>query len=131
MSWLARRARTESWLAAGLCLSLLAVPIAEEHQFVLLGIPAALVLRGHAALAAPDRTWWPWLLVAGLILVPLDYTAHSFTGGWSALAAYPRLYAAWLLWAISARHIYVSLRDNRVAGDGPAEAGHDLRIDGG
>jgi hypothetical protein len=33
------------WIAAGLCLSLLAVPIAEEHQFVLLGIPTAATPR--------------------------------------------------------------------------------------
>ena len=33
-------------------------------------------------------------------------TAERFTAGWLVLLAYPRLYAAWLLWAASAREIF-------------------------
>ena len=32
------------------------------------------------------------------MIVPLELTAERFTVGWWALLAYPRLYAAWLLW---------------------------------
>ena len=44
-------------------------------------------------------------LIAGLLLVPLEITAEKFTAGWWALLAYPRLYAAWLLWAASIREL--------------------------
>jgi hypothetical protein len=36
-----------------------------------------------------------------LYFVPLEYTAQVFTDGWSVLAAYPRLYALWLLWGLA------------------------------
>jgi Glycosyltransferase family 87 len=121
--WLAMRARPDSWIAAGLCLSLLAVPIAEEHHFVLLGIPIAFALRKHATHAAQNLPWWPWLLFVGLVLVPLDYTAHRFTAGWSILAAYPRLYATWLLWALTAREMLTSRSDSPALVDAPRETG--------
>ena len=40
---------------------------------------------------------------AFLLIVPLEFTAERFTSGWWAVLAYPRLYAAWLLWAASVR----------------------------
>lgn len=96
-------ARTELWVAAGVCLSVLAVPIAEEHEFALLGLPMMFALQARARAARREgvSNWWPWLLFAALFVVPLDYTAFRFTAGWSALAAYPRLYAAWLLWGLT------------------------------
>lgn len=111
------RARTELWVAAGVCLSVLAVPIAEEHQFVLLGIPMILVLqvRGRGAEREGASSWWPWLAFSALFVVPLGYTANRLSGGWSALAAYPRLYAAWLLWGLTVREM---LRDQRPDGSG-------------
>ena len=45
------------------------------------------------------------LLIGALLIVPLEYTAERFTTGWWALLAYPRLYAAWLLWAASIREL--------------------------
>ena len=97
------RARTELWIAAGVCLSVLAMPIAEEHHFALLGIPMMFVLqaRARAARAEGAPSWWPWLVLAVLLVVPLEYTAYRYAAGWSALAAYPRLYAAWLLWGLT------------------------------
>ena len=44
-------------------------------------------------------------IVAFLLIVPLEITAERFTSGWWILLAYPRLYAAWLLWAASVRAI--------------------------
>lgn len=88
---LSTRAPTRLWVAAGVCLSELALPVAAEPHFVSLAIPLVLV--------QPPR--WTLFVFAGLFLIPLDYTAFRFTDGWAALAAYPRLYAAWLLWGVA------------------------------
>ena len=45
------------------------------------------------------------VLIAALLIVPLEITAERFTAGWWALLAYPRLYAAWMLWAASLREL--------------------------
>jgi hypothetical protein len=95
---LSARAPARLWLAAGVCLAELTLPVAAEQHFVSLAVPLVLL--------------WPFkelgvyrmafvLVVAALLLVPLDYTAHRLTTGWSALGAYPRLYAAWMLWGAS------------------------------
>ena len=75
--------------AAGTVLSLLALPAAAEVHFVLLGIPLLLIARRP----------WQLAIIAALLIVPLEVTAERFTSGWAVLLAYPRLYAAWLLWA--------------------------------
>ena len=89
----ARSTRVEPWIAAGVTLTVLSQPAAAESHFVLLAIPLALL---------PLR---PWQLapVAFLLIVPLELTAERFTVGWTALLAYPRLYAAWTLWGLSIR----------------------------
>jgi hypothetical protein len=80
-------------VAAALCLSELSLPIAAEPHFMLFAAAVALVPMG-----APPLT-----IFAALYFVPLAYTAEVFTSGWSVLLAYPRLYAAWLLWAWTIR----------------------------
>ena len=87
--------RPESWIAAGATLSVLSLPAVAEPHFVLMAIPLAL-LRLRAA---------EIIVVGALLIVPLEYTAERFTAGWWALLAYPRLYAAWLLWAASIREL--------------------------
>jgi hypothetical protein len=64
-------------------------------HFVLLGLPLLLVPLPGPALAG----------IAFLVLVPLEITAERFTSGWAALLAYPRLYAAWLLWAAGIKEL--------------------------
>jgi hypothetical protein len=88
---LARRAPTQLWVAAAVCLSELSLPAAAEPHFVLFATPLALLMLSPAMLG----------LFTLLYLVPLDYTAHVFTNGWSVLAAYPRLYSVWLLWGLA------------------------------
>jgi hypothetical protein len=83
-------------IAAGVCLSELSLPAAAESHFALLAIPLALV---------PMETWL-FVLVSALLLAPLEYTAETFTTGWMALLAYPRLYATWLLWGLSMRGLW-------------------------
>ena len=82
------------WLSAAIVLSVLAGPMAEDYHFAVLAVPIVLLL----STAAPV---WPWiLLVAMLLLLPLRLTAFRFQDGWLSLVAYPRLYAAWLLWSV-------------------------------
>jgi hypothetical protein len=93
---LARRSpRAEAWLAAGATLSVLSLPAVAEPHYVLMAIPLAL-LRLNAI---------ETLLIGALLIVPLEWTAERFTTGWWTLLAYPRLYAAWLLWAASVREM--------------------------
>ena len=82
-------------LVAGVLLTVLAQPAAAEVHFILLGIPLLLLSIRPIELA----------VIAFLIIVPLDLTAERFTTGWSVVFAYPRLYAAWLLWAACARQL--------------------------
>jgi hypothetical protein len=62
---------------------------------VLMAVPLALLQLSSVEI----------LVVGALLIVPLEYTAERFTAGWWALLAYPRLYAAWLLWAASIRDL--------------------------
>jgi hypothetical protein len=87
--------RAEPWIAAGATLSVLSLPAIAEPHFVLMAIPLALLQLGVAEL----------VVIAALLLVPLEFTAERFTTGWWALLAYPRLYAAWLLWAAGIREL--------------------------
>lgn len=86
---------TRAGLAAGIVLSVLTLPAAAEVHFVLLGIPLLMLALGPMELA----------LLAFLLIVPLELTAERFTTGWSVMLAYPRLYAAWLLWAAALRQL--------------------------
>ena len=91
----ARSTQPESWLAAAATLSVLSLPAVAEPHYVLMAIPLALL-----RLTLTELT-----VIAALLLVPLEITAEKFTDGWWALLAYPRLYAAWLLWAASIREL--------------------------
>jgi hypothetical protein len=69
-------------IAAGVLLSVVAAPMAEEHQYAAAAVP--LLLLGAS----------PWTAVAALLLVmPLEWVSR-----WP-LVAYPRLYALLLMWA--------------------------------
>jgi hypothetical protein len=71
-------------------------------HFVLMGIPLLLL------------TLRPWELtiIGTLLIIPLEITAEKFSTGWWALLAYPRLYAAWLLWAASLREMFAGRAAN-------------------
>jgi hypothetical protein len=82
-------------LAAGATLSLLALPTSAEVHFVLLAIPLAMIRLRPVE----------FLVIAALLIVPLEWTAERYTAGSAAILAYPRLYAAWLLWAACLREL--------------------------
>ena len=95
------------------------------HGAIVAGAIAAMILaafttfagrrRNHGCRIAfrphghPTRTTAPDVDRNGgrraLLVVPLEWTAERFTVGWWALLAYPRLYAAWLLWLLSLREL--------------------------
>jgi hypothetical protein len=94
--WFAWRVpRPESWLAAATALSVLSLPAVAEPHFVLMAIPLALL-----RLSLVET-----VLIGALLIVPLEWTAERFNTGWPILLAYPRLYAAWALWALSVREL--------------------------
>jgi hypothetical protein len=93
--------------AAGVTLSLLCIPIAEDHQFVLLAVPVLALLA-----TAPG---WGWAAASVLLVVPADLTIERYTAGWPSAFGYPRLYATWLLWALTMHGIYAA----RAKEDGP------------
>lgn len=92
-----RRARWSHVIAAAACLSLLVVPIAEDHHFVLLSLALFFLLPAEPRLVGG----WPLVVAALLVMVPPAWTIERFTDGWWALLAYPRLYAAWLVWVFT------------------------------
>ena len=90
-----RSRRPEPWISAAATLSVLSLPAIAEPHFVLMAIPLALLRLSLTEL----------VVIGVLLFVPLEYTAERFTAGWWALLAYPRLYAAWLLWGASIREL--------------------------
>jgi len=111
--WASQATPAPLWIVSGMCLSLLAVPIAEDHQFVALAIPLFLLPT-----AVPEQRWW-LLIVGALFLLPERYTWERFTSGWSSLFAYPRLYATWMLWALT----IATMRRHRTIAMAPSDQG--------
>lgn len=95
-----RSRHPHAWLAAAAVLSVLTLPAVAEPHFVLMAIPLALLRLRPIEFA----------LIAALLLVPLEFTAERFTSGWLVLLAYPRLYAAWLLWAACIKELLRTTR---------------------
>jgi hypothetical protein len=97
--WHGRRAPAPLLYAALLVLSVVLLPLAEEHQFVLLLPPGAVLVHAWGQRTAPSRADWLLPLAAAvLLLLPSFYKGALWERGWWAMLAYPRLYAGWLLW---------------------------------
>jgi hypothetical protein len=95
-----RSTDSQAWLAVGAALSVLTLPAVAEPHFVVLAIPLALLPLGPVQFAT----------IAALLLVPLEVSAERFTSGWMVVFAYPRLYAAWLLWAHGIKELLKSAK---------------------
>lgn len=105
--WLGRSSEQEADLFAALIpLSVVLLPVAEEHHLVILLISIFILgdhLRHDFSLSAD------WLLLGSalfLLLVPFPYASPALSAGWLALLAYPRLYGAWLIWLIAVRRLW-------------------------
>jgi len=75
----------------GLILSVILVPAAEQHHYVLLLPAVFLAVRSRSV---PKVLL---LMAVALIALPLNYTVNALANGWWSLLAYPRLYGAILL----------------------------------
>jgi hypothetical protein len=99
MRWSRRAA--PSWplnMALYMALVVTNAPFAEGYHYVLTLAP--LLVAGWWAWRA-RLGWFAWgaLALAALLLgAPLSYKAPGIQAGWYALAAYPRVYGAYLLW---------------------------------
>jgi hypothetical protein len=92
-----RRAWWRHLIAGAVCLSLLVVPIAEDHHIVLLKVAIFALLPTEGRLAEG----WPLVVAAALLMVPSAWTIERFTDAWWAVLAYPRLYAVRLVWVFA------------------------------
>ena len=108
-SWGSQRTSLEWTFCIGLLLSLILVPVAEQHHYVLL-FPAFLL-----AVHSSNVPKWLLFVAAALIVLPLEYMNKNLSSGWWALLAYPRLYGAILLFFILQFHL-----DNFVTYDSQA-----------
>jgi hypothetical protein len=107
--WYSRRTSLEWTFCIGLLLSVILVPVAEQHHYALL-FPVFLL-----AVESPHVPKWYLFVVAGLIVLPLDYMNKDLASGWWALFAYPRLYGAILLFFILHLHQHEFVpRDSRI-----------------
>ena len=82
----------------GLILSLILVPAAEQHHYVL-SFPAFLL--ASSLLRLPRI---PLAIAAALVVLPFSCTSISLSQGWWAWFAYPRLYGAVFLLAVLLLH---------------------------
>jgi hypothetical protein len=99
--------------------AILLSPVAEDHHYVLALLPLAV-----AASAVARRTTWRRgvdvvviIIAAALLALPWPFNAPI--EGWAALAYYPRVYGALLLWSLCVR---ISLADTATPVPEPAPA---------
>jgi hypothetical protein len=107
--WRGRSAPVVKFFAALIPLSIVLLPVAEEHHFVILLIPIfSLIddLRQHPPAAGGLSLDYVLLGIAlCLLVVPIRYDDLALSVGWWALLAYPRLYGAWLIWLVALRRM--------------------------
>ncbi len=93
--WAGRRlGRQASGFALWTAVALLLAPFAEDHQYVLAALPAAV--------AWAEVPWARPVVLAALALLLPDwqFDRPELIGGWRSLLAYPRVYGIGLLWLI-------------------------------
>ncbi len=100
--WLGLKAAPELFFSALVILSVILLPVAEEHHFVMMLIPI-FILVDRLVLQAQFHQMGitNYLLLFGaiaLLILPIPYESPALSVGWLALLAYPRLYGGWLLW---------------------------------
>ncbi len=82
-------------------LNLILGPLSVDYQYTITLLPIALL----AGLAREERSIWIRLAFGlGFVLIAADlpYRSPRLSEGAWALLAYPKLYGAWLLWAVGA-----------------------------
>jgi hypothetical protein len=108
--WLGRKTVVPISLlfAALLPLSIILLPVAEEHHFVILLISIFILIADLLpALPFPGTDWSLLTLALLLMALPFPYENPTLSQGWLALLAYPRLYGGWLLWLVALRRMRI------------------------
>ncbi len=100
--WVGRRAAMPLFFAALAPLSVILLPVAEEHHFIVLLIPI-FILCGDLLKDWPSSRnrrleWSLFGLGLFLLVAPIPYESFSFRPGWWVFLAYPRLFGGWLIW---------------------------------
>ena len=94
-----RRAPLLLAVSAGLVLSVVLAPIAEEYHY-LTAAPALIVAGVEWNRLGRHVPWGLLLALAGVLMFwPLPYKDPRLAAGWLAVVAYPRLWGGLLLWA--------------------------------
>ncbi len=85
-----------------LLLSIVSVPFAEEHHFIMALLPLLVIAQTVREQQGRQRVIGVGLLalVGIALLLPLPYEHPRLSVGWWAIFAYPRLYGTWLLWGV-------------------------------
>ncbi len=116
--WWGRRAETGDLFAALLPLSVILLPVAEAHHFVILLIPIFWLVDSLADLPLATAFFSTDGLLLGLALLlliaPIPYEALSFRPGAWMFLAYPRLYGGWLLWGVAVRRMWEKAKLQRI-----------------
>lgn len=87
-------------------LSVILLPVAEEHHFVILLISIFILIADLIpAVVLPSTDGILLTLALLLLALPFPYENPSLSQGWLALLAYPRLYGGWLLWLVAVRRM--------------------------
>ena len=100
--WLGRDGRPDVAVAAAITAGVLVVNLTQEHHLAMLLVPAVVSLARWLETSERRVLDIAWLALAFFLLAaPLAYEDPSIADGLDALLAYPRLYGAWLLWAVA------------------------------
>lgn len=105
--WVGRQAKPAMLFAMLVILSVILLPVAEEHHFVMMLIPIFLLMdRLVKQRSKGAAIWLEGVIFVGamfLLIAPIPYESPALSLGWLALLAYPRLYGSWLLWLLLMR----------------------------
>lgn len=108
--WPAQKALPVDFFAALVPLSIILLPAAEAYHFSLLLIPLFVLTGSLGKGTRPGRKdVLDAVILAGAVCLPVALPVYSDPhpgGGWSALLAYPWLYAAWLVWGVAVRRMW-------------------------
>jgi hypothetical protein len=85
-------------LGAGITLSMILAPLAEQYHFLILLVPCIVLAAEWPQLSLRSRLLF--LLATALLGSPLPFKHPLLNDGWLALFAYPRLYGDLLLWGL-------------------------------
>jgi hypothetical protein len=110
MAGLQRRKQADLTFAAFSLVSLLIVPLALDYHYMLLLLPI-LILVAQPSWSV--RAKLALILAIVLVSTAIDFRQPALSVGWWALLAYPKLYGALLLWALTLWQIYKLTRNRR------------------